>query len=328
MNLEDLYRLLRSGHVQAQGIVDTLGEPLLVLDQTSSIVSGSRAFFEKFLIERDDAIGRSLFDLGSGQWDIPELRLLLSQVVPKSVAIIGYEVDAVFPPLGRRTMLVSARRLVHPDNNSANMLVTFDDVTDTRRVDAEKDILLAETRHRMKNLLAVVRALATQTDVEGRTGQEYRDAFLGRFEAVLHAEDLSLASNEETDLAALIEQAMAPAAAERRRIVPGPPVTLRVGQVLPISMILHELVTNAAKYGALSNRDGTVHLSWRVVAEAGRNALILDWREENGPRVTPPAHSGFGTRLIEFSAERSLGGAAELRFEAAGLRASVTAPLD
>jgi hypothetical protein len=77
----------------------------------------------------------------------------------------------VFPPLGRRTMLVSARRLVHPDNNSASMLVTFDDVTERRRVDAEKDILLAETRHRMKNLLAVVRALATQTEVEGRTGQ-------------------------------------------------------------------------------------------------------------------------------------------------------------
>jgi two-component sensor histidine kinase len=328
MNLEDLYRLLRSGHVQAQGIVDTLAEPLLVLDQSGCIVTGSRAFFEKFLIERDDTIGHSLFDLGTGQWDIPELRRLLSEVVPKSVAVIGYEVNDVFPPLGRRTMLVSARRLVHPDNNSANMLVTFDDVTERRRIDAEKDILLAETRHRMKNLLAVVRALATQTEVEGRSGQEYRDSFLGRFEAVLHAEDLSLASNAETDLSALIEQALAPASAGRYRIDPGPPVALKTGQVLPISMILHELVTNASKYGALSARDGIVHLTWRVAAEAGRSELNLDWREENGPTVTPPTQSGFGTRLIQFSAEQSLGGAAELSFEPAGLRARVTAPLD
>jgi two-component sensor histidine kinase len=328
MNLEDLYRLLRSGHVQAQGIVDTLGEPLLVLDQTCCVVSGSRAFFEKFLLERDDTIGRSLFDVGGGQWDIPELRRLLSEVVPKLVAVIGYEVNAVFPPLGRRTMLVSARRLIHPDNISTNMLVTFDDVSDTRRVDAEKDILLAETRHRMKNLLGVVRAIATQTEVQGRSGQEYRDTFLGRFEAVLHAEDLSLASNEETDLAALIERALVPAGADRCHIVPGPSITLKAGQVVPISMILHELVTNASKYGALSARDGTVHVTWRVAAEAGRNALILDWREENGPPVTPPTQSGFGTRLIEFSAERSLGGGAELTFEPAGLRVRVTAPLE
>jgi PAS domain S-box-containing protein len=327
MNLEDLYRLLRSSHVQAQGIIDTLEEPLLVLDQTGRVLNGNRAFFEKFVLDRDDTIGRSLFALGAHQWDVTELRGLLQNVILRSVAIIGFEVTAEFPPSGRRTMLVSARRLVHPDNNSTSILMIFEDVTERRRGDAEKDILLGETRHRMKNLLAIVRALATQTEVEGRSGEEYRDAFLGRFEAVLRAEDISLAGDPETDLGVLIGRALEPAGPNRIRIDPGPPVTLKREQIVPISLILHELATNAFKYGALSTAQGVVHLTWRVATVAGRNALHLHWKEENGPPVTSPNGSGFGTRLIQFSAAQSLGGSAELTFEPGGLQVRVTTPL-
>jgi two-component sensor histidine kinase len=328
MNLEDLYRLLRSSHVQVQGIIDTLEQPLLVLDNSGCVVNGNRAFFEKFILDRDDTIGRSLFALGTHQWDVFELRHLLQDVIPKSVAIIGFEVTAEFPPIGRRTMLVSARRLAHPDNNSTSILMVFEDVTERRRGDAEKDILLGETRHRMKNLLAVVRALATQTEVEGRSGEEYRDAFLGRLEAVLRAEDISLAGDAETDLGVLIGQALQPIGRNRSHIDPGPPVSLEREQVVPMSLILHELATNALKYGALSTAQGVVHLTWRVATEAGRSALHLHWKEENGPAVTPPDGPGFGTRLIEYSATQSLGGSAELRFEPGGLQACVTAPLN
>ena len=94
-----------------------------------------------------------------------------------------------------------------------------------------------------------------------------------------------------------------------------------------MSLILHELATNAFKYGALSTPQGVVHLTWRVATEAGRSALDLHWKEENGPRVTSPNGSGFGTRLIQFSATQSLGGSAELRFEPGGLQVRVTAPL-
>jgi PAS domain S-box-containing protein len=327
MNLEDLYRLLRSSHVQAQGILDTLEEPLLVLDQTSCVLNGNRAFFEKFVLARDDVIGQSLFTLGKHQWDVSELRLLLQDLIPKATSIVGYELKADFHPIGERTMLVSARRLSHPDNNSTSVLMLFEDVTERRRSEAAKDILLGETRHRMKNLLAVVRAIATQTEVEGRSGEEYRDAFLGRFEAVLLAEDVTLGGDAETDLAVLIERALQPAGPNRSRINPGPPVVLTREQVVPISLILHELATNALKYGALSNAEGVVHLTWRVTTEAGRSTLHLDWREEDGPTVTSPMGSGYGTRLIRFSATQSLGGSAKLRFEPGGLQASLTAPL-
>jgi two-component sensor histidine kinase len=273
-------------------------------------------------------VGRSLFALGNGQWNIPELRALLNDIIPKSAAVLGYEVNADFPSIGRRTMLLSARRLVHPDNNSSSILVLFEDVSDRRRRDADKDILLAETHHRMKNLLAVVRSLATQTTVEGRSGKEYRDAFLGRFEAVSRAEDLDLAGGAQGDLSALVEQALAPAGPERCRIEPGPPVRLKKSQVLPISLILHELVANAWKYGALSKLGGIVHLTWSVAPEAGRKMLHLTWHEENGPPVTPPTLSGFGSRLIEYSAKQGLGGTAELKYEPTGLRAYVTAQME
>ena len=325
MHLEDLYRLLRSEHVQAQGIIDTLDEPLLVLDQAGCVLTGNREFFATFKTRRDDTVGHSLFTLGNGQWDIPELRRLFHEVIPKSAAIIAYEVNGDFPSIGRRTMLISARRLVHPDNNSTSILIVFEDVTDRRRIEADKDILLAETHHRMKNLLAVVRSLATQTTVEGRSGEEYRDAFLGRFEAVSRAEDLPFTGSAQNDLSALIEQALAPAGVDRCHIEPGPPVTLKRSQVLSMSLILHELVVNALKYGALSKPGGIVHLTWSVAPEAGKNLLRLTWHEKNGPLVNPPTSSGFGSRLIEYSAKQVLGGAAELRFEPTGLKADVTA---
>jgi two-component sensor histidine kinase len=328
MHLEDLYRLLRSEHVQAQGIIDTLEEPLLVLDQASCVLTGNRGFFQTFRVGRDDTVGRNFFALGNGQWDIPELRRLLNDIIPKSAAIIAYEVNAEFPAIGRRTMLVSARRLVHPDNNTTSILILFEDVTDRRRSEADKDILLGETRHRMKNLLATVRALAAQTAVEGRSGKEYRDDFLGRFEALIRAEDFALAGSAQGDVSALVEQALGPAGPERCRVDPGPPVTLKRSQVVPISLILHELLTNAWKYGALSRPGGFAHLTWSVAPEAGRSMLHLNWHEENGPPVIPPTRSGFGSRLIQYSAEQGLGGTAELKYEATGLRVHVTAPME
>ena len=127
MNLEDLYRLLRSEHVQAQGIVDTVPDSLLVLGQDLCVLSASRAFFETFRVGRDETLGRPLYELGNGQWDIPELRYLLEQVIPRSTAVIDYEVRHDFLGVGRRTMLLSARRLFHPDNNSATLLLSIED---------------------------------------------------------------------------------------------------------------------------------------------------------------------------------------------------------
>jgi two-component sensor histidine kinase len=328
MNLEDLYRLLRAGHVQSQGIVDTLTEPLLVLDHGYNVLAGNLAFFETFQVTKDDTLGQCLFDLGDGQWDIPALRVLLSKVVPQSTAVLGYEVQHDFPVLGLRTMLVSARRLVHPESNSTSMLLVFDDVTEGRRTEAEKDILLAETRHRMKNLLATVRAIANRTATDGRSAVEYREAFLGRFNALMDAQDVALSGRSAADFAEIMQRAVRVAGGEDALVCRGPSVPVPAHQVLSLSFVVHELTTNALKHGALSAPGGSVLVEWSVASSSGgQEMLLIKWREENGPRVAPPKRSGFGSKLIEFSVKEDLGGTAELHFPPEGFKCSISVPI-
>lgn len=328
MNLEDLYRLLRAGHVQSQGIVDTLVEPLLVLDHNYNVLTGNIAFFEAFHVTKDDTLGQCLFDLGDGQWDIPALRELLVKVVPQSTAIIGYEVQHEFPGLGLRTMLVSARRMVHPENTSTNMLLVFEDVTESRRTEAAKDILLAETRHRMKNLLGTVRALASRTATQGRSAVEYREAFLGRFQTLMDAQDVALSGQSTADFAEIVRRAVGVAGASDAVACEGPSVPVLSYQVVPLNFVVHELATNAVKHGALSVDRGSVSVAWSIsTASAGNETLLIEWQEHNGPEVSVPENLGFGSQLIEFSVKGDLQGTVELTFQPEGFRCSISVPL-
>ena len=328
MNLEDLYRVMRNEHVQAQGIIDTVADPLLVLDRDLRVETASRAFYDTFKVGRDETIGQPLYELGDGQWDIPELRRLLEDVIPKSRAVLDYEVEHDFPGLGRRTMLLSAHRLFHPDNISRTLLLSIVDATERHKREAEKDLLLGELRHRIKNLLAMVQAMALQTSAKDRSGEEYRDAFLGRFNALVRAHELAFSENGEIGLHELVERALEPYAANPTAVVvePGPAVALTSRQLLPLSLILHELATNAVKHGALAAPKGQLRVHWEV-QEANARHLRLVWQERGGPPVAPPASAGFGTRLIEFAATRELGGRAELNYAPVGLEVEIVAPL-
>jgi two-component sensor histidine kinase len=327
MNLEDLYRLLRGAHVQAQGVVDTVPDPLLVLDKDLCVESANRAFFQKFHVGRDETLGRPVYELGDGQWDIPELRRLLEEVIPRSTAVIDYEVRHEFPGIGTRTMLLSARRLFHPDDSSVTLLLSIEDATERRRKDEEKDVLIGELRHRTKNLLGMVHALARQTN--SRSAEEYRDAFLGRLEALIEAHDLTSMERPRTDLAELLRVTLGPYMTEpgRLSIDAGEAVVLTRTQVLPLGMVLHELAANAVKHGALSAPGGRVHVVWTVDEVDGQRRIRLRWTERGGPRVAAPAESGFGTRLIDFAVLRDLGGQRELILAPEGLTAEIIFPL-
>ncbi|WP_366510351.1 PAS domain-containing protein [Mesorhizobium sp.] len=177
VNLEDLYRILRTGHVQAQGVVDTVPVPLLVLDGALCIQSANRTFFRTFKVQRDDTIGRRIYELGDGQWDIPELRRLLTDVIPKSAAVIDYKVEHDFPGVGQRTMLVTART-INQDDVGTTMLLSLADATDRTRTEAEFEVLVGELRHRMKNLLALVRHSLTRPRLRASRGRHIETHFL------------------------------------------------------------------------------------------------------------------------------------------------------
>ncbi len=332
MNLEDLYRLMRIAHVQAQSIVDTVREPLLVLDEKLCVVAASRSFFEAFCVDRDATLGRHLYELGDGQWDIPDLRHLLEAVIPRSTAVEGYEVEHDFPHLGRRTMRLDARKMFHPDHHGTTLLLAIEDVTEGRREEQASELLLGELRHRVKNLFALVQALARQTQTAGRSSEAYRDAFLGRLGSLAQAHELAFEADATADLGELVGRILAPYGADPATIAieAGPRVSLSRQQITPVCLILHELATNAVKHGALSSPAGQVRVAWRHdgdAADGGGRRLRLRWTEQGGPEARPPAGQGFGTRLVEFAVTHELHGQAELTFAPEGLRAEVAFPI-
>ncbi len=327
MNMEDLYRLLRADHVQAQGIVDTVHDPMLVLDTELVIRAANRAFFETFQVGRDDAVGRSLHDLGNGEWDIPDLRLLLKEVIPRSTAVVDFEVSGPFLGLGQKTMLVTSRRLYHPDNASQTMLVSFVDATERYRQDAATKLMFGEMRHRFRNLGALALSISRQMNAENLTVEEFRDSFLDRLGSLIRAEELSFQDpSGQLGLKELLHGSLAPFGVDRGAvIVPEvPEVHLSAPAIRSLAIVLHELGTNAMKHGALSSPYG------RVTVGCSRDPdgrLLIEWVETGGPATRTPARTGFGTELMRSTIQHALSGEFDQRFDANGMTATLSIPV-
>src|SRR5580704_6104147 len=138
-----------------EAIVDTVREPLIVLDDALRVLVASRSFYRAFNVTRQETEGRPLYELGDGQWNIPSLRKLLEDIIPLHTTIEAYEVEHAFPTLGQRTMLLNARRVFYEGNGSTSLLVAIEDVTERRTLEHEKDEFLREKDEllRQKDLL-------------------------------------------------------------------------------------------------------------------------------------------------------------------------------
>lgn len=157
----------------AQAIVDTVREPLLVLDQDLSVIAASRSFYLKFQTDRQRTQGERLSALGQGQWDIGPLLSLLERIAPDNSLLTDYEVELDFPLLGRRKFLLSASKVFYVGGRSANILLAFEDVTERRLLEderdelwrrkdqllLEKDMLREELEHRVANSLAIISSI-------------------------------------------------------------------------------------------------------------------------------------------------------------------------
>ena len=150
----------------AQGIVDTVREPVLVLDQELRVIAANRSFYSVFKVSAEDTQGRPLYALGNGQWDIPQLRLLLEEILPEKGVMEGYEVEHAFPGLGPRTMCLNARQLNYEGGADTTILLGIEDVTERRVLAREKDellrqkdVLLEELQHRIANSLQIIASI-------------------------------------------------------------------------------------------------------------------------------------------------------------------------
>ena len=202
------------------------------------------------------------------------------------------------------------------------------DVTDAKVAGEHQNLLIHELNHRVKNTLATVQSIAMQSlrGLKGPAADAARDAFEARLLALARAHDvLTRQSWESAELDDVVAGAVAPLDGTRTRFaIEGPRVRLPPRMALSVAMALHELGTNAVKYGALSNATGRVAIRWTV--EAGAR-LRLTWTERGGPPVEAPESRGFGSRLIERNLARELAGSVSLGFAREGVTCEIDAPL-
>ncbi len=204
------------------------------------------------------------------------------------------------------------------------------DITARKQAEEHLRLVINELNHRVKNTLAMVQAVAAQTfrgDDDITTAQ---DKFTARIKALAHATDLMTGHRwVEASLRTIVDSIVATHcnAAPERCEISGPDVRLQPKSSISLSMALHELATNATKYGAWSNTVGKVSITWALQTRDVETWLKLTWRESNGPLVVQPKRRGFGSRLIERGLAAELDGEAQMRFESTGLVCEIVAPL-
>lgn len=200
----------------------------------------------------------------------------------------------------------------------------------TTHVEAEmrQRVLLDELNHRVKNTLATVQSIAKASLKDTESPATARATFEARVMALSHAHDLlSRSSWAGADLRTILTRELRPYGVERAEL-DGEPVRLAPRTAVALGMVAHELATNAAKFGALSNGGGRIAAAWRLEMGKTGKTLNLDWRELGGPAVQPPARRGFGSRLIAMSLEGELGGKADLRYDPDGLKCEISIPYE
>jgi two-component system, chemotaxis family, CheB/CheR fusion protein len=289
-SLKDVDRLthlideVKAARDYAERIVQTVPEPLVILDWTLRLQMANQAFYQSFRVSPEETKQCVLYQLGNGQWDIPRLHELLEQIIPQYAEVRDFEVAHTFDVLGMRTMRLNARRLTQEDPSEALILLAIEDITDLKRAQdhlqgtlEEKELLLRELHHRVKNNLQLVSSLLSlQSDslqdpaVQKALAESQQRI---RSMALVH-EQLSISSGfSHIDMRAYIQHL---AMALFEIYAPGGRIglNLRVEEVsvgidtaIPCALILTELLSNALQHGFPAGQQGEVSITWRADAE-------------------------------------------------------------
>jgi PAS domain S-box-containing protein len=329
------------GITLAHAIVDTVRDPLLVLDNKLRVMAASRSFCQTFHLSEREVRGRLLYEIDGGQWNIPELRTLLETIAKDQATIEGYEVDREFPVIGHRTMLLNARRVTYEQGASTTVVLAFEDITARRGIERqldellkEKDMLLEEMRHRVANSLQIIASILL---IKARTVQS-EETRLQLQEA--HQRVLSVAAVQQhlhvsghgapiaigpylTKLCESLAQSM---------IGDSRPISLKVEadagtavsqHAVSIGLIVTESVMNALKHAFPREKpDAAILVSYKV--------SDADWRltiSDNGigsPAIVADAkHLGLGTSLVKALA-RQLDAVVDVKSDAHGRSVVIT----
>lgn len=307
-------------------LIDSVREGLLILHWDLRVHSANQSFYDLFQVGPEEVEGRLVYEIGNRQWDIPELRFLLEDILPENNTFDDFEVEWDFEKIGRRIMLLNGRRLDH-----LNLIVlAIRDTTEERAAAERQRTLTGELQHRVKNILNNVHAVAMQTRKRHETFDSFFDAFTGRLAALVRSQELLITSPTGTvSLRNIIRQELSAMGGDEtgQIVIEGPTVLLPSRDAQTIGMMVHELATNACKYGALSAPAGRIEVRWRVELKDGERYVRFDWQESGVKIEGTHLGKGFGSEIIERSLPFLLGGTSELRFETDGVACHLEFPL-
>ena len=322
-------RDLAESQALALAIVDTIREPFLVLDDQLRVLAASRCFCEIFKVDQNLSHGRSLFELGDGQWDVPGLRRLLETVLPEQTSVEGFEFERDFLHLGNRTMQLNAHLVRDQGGTRPMVLLAIKDITSRRVIEDEKaqllrhteelleqqKTLLREMRHRIANSLQIIASillLKAGTVASEETKTELRDAHQRVMSVAAvqnHLHDVE--GIEEIDMGAYLRKLGAGLAASMigpkqniRIVVAADGGTLSTSHAVSLGLIATELIINAIKYAFPGERKSprirvtfeTAHADWKLT--------VSDNGTGREPVKVANARSGLGTALISALAKQ------------------------
>ncbi len=237
------------------------------------------------------------------------------------------ELEIQFDDGSSTTLIMQASPIRSETGSFQGAVCAAIDISDRKRQERHRELLVNELNHRVKNTLATIQSLAMQTLRSATNLHEGRGAFDARLFALSRAHDVLVRENWESaglrEIVAEALEAYAGPAETRRVTISGPNIRVGPKAALALSMALHELATNAVKYGALSNQNGRVEVTWML-----QNRFELRWQEQGGPPVIAPQRRGFGSRLIEQGLSHDFGANVDLRFEERGVFCSILAPVE
>jgi len=332
----------QDGIALANAIVDTVRDPLVVLDQKLRVVTASRSFYNTFRLVRDEVHGLLLYEIDGGRWDIPELRELLGAILTDKEAVERYEVDREFSKIGRRIMLLNARKVFYETGTHSTILLAFEDVTSQRAIERqvqellrEKDMLLGEMEHRVANSLQIIASILlikARTVQSEETRLQLEDAHQRVLSVAAVQQHLHVGgggnkpievANYLTKLCETLAQSMIGDSRPIALIVDADAGTAISREAVSIGLIVTELVMNALKHAFPSEKpNAAIVVSYKVAG--------TDWKltiSDNGigkPDVSASAtKAGLGTGLIK-ALTRQLNAVVDIASDARGTAVTIT----
>jgi two-component system CheB/CheR fusion protein len=308
---------------QGKRLMELSHDPIFIWDFDNGITEWNRGSVELYGFTREEALGKrkpAFLDTRVPGSSFDELRRTLLETGVWNGELQQRTKDG-------RDLIVESRIVLETMNGRRLALESTHDITERRLWEQRQQILLRELSHRVNNTLAVVQAIARQTLRHAPSDADFVARFDGRLAALSRAHYLLVESDwRGANLAELARSQLEAHASEAsdRVDIGGEPVSLPADLATPFALVLHELATNASKYGSLSRPEGSVHLGWTIATEHNRRVLKLVWQEQGGPPVNSPAVTGLGTTLIDTAIT---GARVNREFRPEGFRCTIEAPL-